>query len=156
MRRTLFTIFVALQALVPAAIAGLREADVAFAPHVLLRVEPLDPRDPFRGQYVALGYELSTLPHPGAAEDDSVYVRLYRTGGEWRGVYAGTEEPAGGTYVRGRIRNGRIVLGIERFYASEDAARRYEDALFAHRVYADVAIGRRGRATLRRLVIRDA
>ncbi len=155
MRRKLFWVFVALQVLVPAAVAGLREADVAFAQHVLLRVEPVDPRDPFRGQYVALGYGISTLPHLGASEGDCAYVRLYRANGEWRGVYAGSREPDDWPYIRGRIEGGRIVFGIERFYTSEDDARRYENALTADRLYADVALGRGGRATLTRLVIRD-
>ena len=48
------------------------------------------------------------------------------------------------------------MFGIERFYASEDAARRYEEALAGQHLYADVALGRGGRATLTRLVIRDS
>src|SRR5215217_7292590 len=155
MKRKLFWIFVALQAAIPAGAAGLREADVAFAQRGLLRVEPVDPRDPFRGQYVALSYDTSQLPHDGAGEGDRVYVRLYRAGGGWTGVFAGTREPGDPPYIRGRIEDGRIAFGIEQFYVSEDDAQRYEDALFARHLYADVALGRGGRATLRRLVIRD-
>ena len=75
MRRTLFWAFVTLQVLVPVAIAGLREADVAFGRQVLLRVEPLDPRDPFRGQYVALRYAIGDVYAPGVDEGRRVYVR---------------------------------------------------------------------------------
>jgi len=153
-RRTLFWIFVALQALVPVAVAGLREAEVTFGERVLLRATPVDPRDPFRGQYVALRYEISSLDPAGAPEGARVYVRLFRDGGEWRGAYAGTEEPEEGPFVRGRVRDGRIEYGIEQYYADEDEARRLEAALARHRVYADVALGPGGRATLRRLVVR--
>ena len=154
MRRTLFWAFVGLQALVPVAIAGLREADVARAQHVLLRVAPVDPRDPFRGQYVALRYEIARLAPPRAADGDTVYVRLYENRGVWAGSYATTDRPDGGTYIRGRVRQGQIEFGIEQFYADENEARRYETALAERRVYADVALGDDGRATLRRLVIR--
>ena len=67
MKRRLFWIFVALQAAIPVGVAGLREADVAFAQHVLLRVAPVDPRDLFRGQYVALSYDISRLPQAARA-----------------------------------------------------------------------------------------
>ena len=152
MRRRLFWIFVALQALVPVAMAGLREADVAFAPHVLLRVEPVDPRDFFRGQYVELRYDVGAVS-PQAPDGATVYVPLHREGDVWTGDYATTARPDA-TAVRGRVRDGRIELGIERYYVSESKARRYERALLEHRVYADVALGRDWRPALRRLVIK--
>jgi uncharacterized membrane-anchored protein len=153
MRRRLFWIFVVSQALVPVAMAGLREADVAFAPHVLLRVEPLDPRDPFRGQYVALRYDLGGALPGGIEDGATVYVPLSRAGDVWQGGYVTTSRPDD-TAIRGRVRNGKIEFGIEQFYVSEGEARRYEDALREDRVYADVALGRNWRPTLRRLVIR--
>jgi uncharacterized membrane-anchored protein len=154
MRRTLFWVFVGLQALVPVAIAGMREADVAFGRHVLLHVEPVDPRDPFRGQYVALRYDIADLAPATTAEGDTVYVRLYENRNVWTGGYAATDQPDDGTYIRGRIRRGQIEFGIEQFYVAEHEAGRYETALAERRVYADVALGHDGRATLRRLVIR--
>jgi uncharacterized membrane-anchored protein len=154
MRRTLFWVFVGLQALVPVAIAGMRETEVARSRHVLLHVEPVDPRDPFRGQYVALRYEIATLVPPNTTPGDTVYVPLSRTGESWTGTYALTSRPNGGTYIRGRVGSGGIEFGIEQFYVAEDEAQRYETALDERRVYADVALGDDGRATLRQLVIR--
>jgi len=153
-RRTAFWVLVALQALVPVAMAGLREADVAFGQHVLLRVEPVDPRDPFRGQYVALRYAIGGLAPAGAVSGTRVYVPLHREGDVWAGTFATTSRPGGGTYIRGRIRGGRIEFGIEQYYADEDEARRLGAALAARSVYADVALGSDGRATLTRLVLR--
>jgi uncharacterized membrane-anchored protein len=154
MRRTLFWVFVALQALVPVALAGMKETRVAGAEHVLLRVEPVDPRDPFRGQYVALRYPIGALLPPGAPEGTTVYVPLYEAGDTWNGAYGTTSRPSGGTYLRGHVHEGRVEFGIERFYVAEHEAPRYERALAARRVYADVAVDGDGRATLRRLVIR--
>jgi uncharacterized membrane-anchored protein len=154
-RRTAFWVLVALQALVPVAMAGLRQADVAFGQHVLLRVEPVDPRDPFRGQYVALRYAIGSASFPdGSSTGTRVYVPLRSDGETWTGTYATTKRPDGGTYIRGRIRGGRIEFGIEQYYADEVEARRLGAALVDRRVYADVALGLDGRATLTRLVLR--
>jgi len=153
-RRTAFWVLVALQALVPVAMAGLREAEVAFGQHVLLRVEPVDPRDPFRGQYVALRYEINGAgPVDGVASGTRIYVPLHRDGEAWTGSFATTSRPDG-TYIRGRVRGGRIEFGIEQYYADEDEAARLGAALASRRVYAAVALGSDGRATLRRLVLR--
>jgi len=153
-RRTAFWVLVALQALVPVAMAGLREADVAFGQHVLLRVEPVDPRDPFRGQYVALRYSIGAYVPPGSVTGTRVYVPLHRDGDVWTGTFATTSRPDGGTYIRGQVRGGRIEFGIEQYYADEDEARELGTALAERRVYADVALGSTGRATLTRLVVR--
>ena len=152
-RRTAFWVLVALQALVPVAMAGLRQADVAFGQHVLLRVEPVDPRDPFRGQYVALRYSIGSVAG-GYEAGTRVYVPLHREGDVWTGSFATTTRPDGGTYIRGRVRNGTIEFGIEQYYADEDEAQRLGEALLDRRVYADVALGADGRATLTRLVLR--
>jgi uncharacterized membrane-anchored protein len=154
-RRTAFWAFVALQALVPVAMAGMRQAEVARGQHVLLRVEPVDPRDPFRGQYVALRYAIGRAYFPaGSPTGTRVYVPLHREGGAWTGTYATTTRPNGVTYIRGRVRGGQIEFGIEQYYADEAEARRLGDALRAGGVYADVALGGDGRATLTRLVLR--
>ena len=42
--------------------AGQREWIVRTGPSVWLCTAPVDPRDPFRGDYVTLGYEISTIP----------------------------------------------------------------------------------------------
>ncbi len=155
MKRVLFWVFVAAQALVPVALAGLHEADLAFSRHVLLAVHPLDPRDPFRGQYVALRYEIGDRTD-GLPDGSRAYVRLHREDGSdvWVAGDVASERPDGGSFIRGRVEGGRIAFGIERYYTSEAGARRYDRALARDRVYADVALGRGGRASLDRLLIR--
>jgi len=150
-RRAVFWVLVAAQALVPFGIAGLNETRLAGSTDVLLRVQPVDPHDPFRGEYMALSYPISSLQAPAG----TVYVPLYRTGDEWVGYLPTSVKPRGGTYIRGRSSgSGRIAFGIETFYVREGTARRYEDALFAHRLYARVAIDGDGQGRLRELVIR--
>lgn len=150
-RRAVFWALVALQALVPVGMVGLQEQQLAGSRDVLLRVQPVDPHDVFRGEYVSLSYAISTLPAP----QGTVYVPLYDTGDGWTGAAATSTRPTGGTFIRGRSSgSGRIVFGIESFYVQEGTARRYEDALVARRLYARVAVDGDGQARLRELVIR--
>lgn len=111
---------------------------------VLLKVEPVDPRDLLRGDYVRLGYEISNLPASlisnAAASDVSteaggVYVRLRRQDdGYWRAVSASLYKPSdvdpepGEVDLRGTIGAGwnlaattpiSVDFGIERYYLPE-------------------------------------
>jgi uncharacterized membrane-anchored protein len=150
-RRAVFWALVGVQALVPFGIAGLNETRLAGSKDVLLRVQPVDPHDLFRGEYVSLSYPISTLSAPAG----TVYVPLYRSGDEWTGSAATAAKPEGGTFIRGRSNgSGRIAYGIETFYVEEGTARRYEEALFDRRLYARVAVDDDGQARLRELVIR--
>jgi uncharacterized membrane-anchored protein len=151
-RRALFWALVGIQALIPIGMLGLKEARYAGADRVLLQVEPVDPLDPFRGEYVALSYSISRLPGPTG----TVYVPLYRTGGDaWTGYAVRTSRPDGGTYIRGFSNgSGTIRYGIEHAYVQEGMGRQYEIAAQERRLYAEVAIDGDGRGRLDHLVIR--
>jgi uncharacterized membrane-anchored protein len=59
--------------------AGYHEWVRANAPTVWLRVLPVDPRDPLRGDYAILNFEISTVPFPAGWAEQSygtVWVRL--------------------------------------------------------------------------------
>lgn len=107
---------------------------------VLLKVEPVDPRDLLRGDYVRLGYGISTLPRslfaqglPDTVEDGrTVYVLLAMgSDGVWTASSASLEPPAAvppeSRLIRGRVDGGffgsgadlRVSYGIERFYLPE-------------------------------------
>ncbi len=150
-RRAVYWLVVALQALVPFAIAGLNEAGLSSSKDVLLQVQPVDPLDPLRGEYVALQYHISRLDAPAG----TVYVPLHRLGDGWTGDIATTGKPGSGMFIRGTADSrGSIRFGIERFYVEEGGARRYEDAMGRARLYARVALDADGKARLRELVIR--
>lgn len=151
-RRALFWALVGIQAVIPVGMLGLREARYSGADRVLLQVEPVDPLDPLRGEYVALHYTISSLQAPAGR----VYVPLYRTGGDaWTGYLVRTTKPDGGTYIRGESNgSNHIVYGIEHAYVQEGTGREYEQAALQHRLYAEVRIDGDGRAALDHLVIR--
>jgi uncharacterized membrane-anchored protein len=62
MRPWMPIIAAALQLLVLGYMAGEREAVAVHGTRVWLRTVPVDPRDLFRGDYVRLRYEASTVP----------------------------------------------------------------------------------------------
>lgn len=62
MRTKLIIAAILAQVLVLGWMAGEREWIVRTGPTVWLRTAPIDPRDLFRGDYVTLGYEISTIP----------------------------------------------------------------------------------------------
>jgi uncharacterized membrane-anchored protein len=123
-------------------IAG-RAAILRDGEEVLLKVEPIDPRDLLRGDYVALGYEISTLPvalftnlPEGTQVDggEAVFARLKRdTDGYWRAISASMEPftvPAadGEVDIKGALTYGQTIykdatvgadFGIGRFYLPE-------------------------------------
>ena len=126
---------------------------------VILPVEPVDPRDMFRGEYVRIstpatrlvtgssvspsdrrlavmplgpGWEKRTIP------PDVAYVQLEPSAasGEWRPVSVSLDPVAGRTNLRGRVvhydadsRSLSLDYGLDRYYMQEGTARPVEDAV---------------------------
>jgi uncharacterized membrane-anchored protein len=111
---------------------------------IVLKVEPIDPRDLLRGDYVRLSYEISNIPAKQIANipagqlssDDSwLYVRVKKGGdGYWHPVSATFDAPAAAAPapdeadVKGHVSAGWSLgpdgsvgpeYGIDRFYLPE-------------------------------------
>jgi uncharacterized membrane-anchored protein len=122
-----------------------------------LQVQPVDPVDFFRGEYVALQYPISRvrLDDTRWTGGDVVYVPLRRVDGHWTGEEGFREKPLAGPFIQGRFRpGGGVEYGIETFFVEEGQTRKYEQAMFQQRLYADVVLDDDGRARLKDLVIR--
>jgi uncharacterized membrane-anchored protein len=152
-RKLAFALVVALQALTPLALIGWSEVALARGREVVLRTVPVDPVDLFRGRYVALRYEISTLGGeypPGT----TVYVPLYRQGDHWTGSVSTRGRPDSGVFIRGRVAgNGRIMYGIETYYADEDEAPRLEREA-AGGLLVRVSIDANGKARIKGIEVR--
>jgi len=93
-------------------------------PRVMLKVEPVDPRDLLRGDYVIVHYEVSQVPPEMLGtlkEGDFVYVALRK-----EAEHAVAEEyyrfvPQGKNQLclRGRFKDGRLEFGMERYFVPE-------------------------------------
>ncbi len=150
-RRNAFLLLVAVQALVPLAMIAANEVALARGTEVRLRTVPVDPIDLFRGRYVTLRYEISSLPvEGGARRGQTVWVPLSERGGVWTGSVARPSRPDGGTFIRGRVRSAagdraEIEYGIETYYADEEEAQRLEREA-GRRLHVDVVLDADGGA----------
>jgi uncharacterized membrane-anchored protein len=148
---------------------GMRTIPFLRGETVLLRVQPVDPRDLFRGDYVILGYDFSRLPAnaiPGLVpqkgngservEGQTVYVSLVpeADGQHYRGGSYSLTPPASGLFLRGTLgRWNRIDFGIDRYYVQEGTGHRYEEALRNRRLFAEVVVTADGQAAVKGLKI---
>lgn len=159
-RRLALLAVVGVQLALPLALAGLAAADLAFGREIRLRAQPVDPLDVFRGNYVVLRYEISTLPVLGEVRrGQSVCVRLQESGDEWRGTYADPGRPSG-TVICGRARDDAgpgdrvgVEYGIETYYASADRARELEGSIARGQLYVVVDLDEDGSARIERLEV---
>lgn len=142
---------------------------------VLLSVQPVDPRDLLRGDYVTIGYNISSVSTDLFAErpqdersgrDRTVFVRL-RPGedGIWEAVAARYNEklepaPADGELdIRGIATSSwydeatliNVSYGIERFYVPEGEGRAIEANLRERAFTMKVAVASDGAAQIKSL-----
>lgn len=124
---------------------------------VLEVVEPVDPRDIFRGQYAVLEYSITTLNvsmlDSEPDEGETVYVTLEKDSEYWVAVDASTQRPDT-TCIRGEVesvRGGtvRVSYGIENFFAEPEEARRIEEERWRNDVAGIVAVDSRCGSVLR-------
>jgi len=157
-------------------IAG-RAAILRNGTEVTLAVEPVDPRDLLRGDYVTISYNISSLPSsifvPSEAEDRSLYavaVRLSRDeDGIWQAVAAqygdamaapageGEVDILGTTYTAPgeNVANVRMHYGIERFYVPEGEGKPIEEGVRERDFTMRVAVSEGGTAQIKALYEND-
>ncbi len=167
--RPLLLIAAAAQVLVLVGMIGLQSLPLLRGKTVLLRVQPVDPRDLFRGDYVTLSYEFSRLPVgaiPGLPNQDAnesarlhgrtIYVQLVpeQDSAHYRGGAYSLTPPAAGLFLRGTLSGwNRIDFGIDRYFVQEGTGHKYEEAVRNHRLWAEVAVAPDGQATVTGLKI---
>jgi uncharacterized membrane-anchored protein len=161
-RRIALVVVVCVQLALPLGLAGLAAADLAFGEEIRLKAEPIDPLDVFRGNYVVLRYEISSLPVLGdVRRGERLCARLRESGGEWRATYADPGRPSG-TVICGRARDDAspgeevgIEYGIETYYASAERAREIEKSIAQGQLYAVIDLDDDGSARIERLEVGD-
>ena len=108
--RIKFFFLVVLQILILAGMIGYRHYWVETGEKVMLRVSPVDPRDLFRGDYVRLSYEISSLDldrlsvKGGFRPGEKVYVILEaETDGTWKAAGVVKRLPSGKKFIQGMV-----------------------------------------------------
>ena len=120
MRRILILICIAAQVLVLGVMAGEREFILSTGERIRLRTAPIDPRDPFRGDFVRLRYEISvsafgrvraSVRDHAKEKGYPVYAVLKKGEGDLHDLdYLTDEKPGEGIFLRGRVSNDWSVV----------------------------------------------
>jgi uncharacterized membrane-anchored protein len=157
--------------LIQIALIGLMVADrvmiLRTGVDVTLQTLPLDPRDFLRGDYVVLGYDISTVPtsmlkDEGLARSGRpVFVKLApnRDGfHEAISVHAAPVDVASPeVLIRGHVVSGgrtlQVRYGIERYFVPEGEGRKLENARNLRKLTIVAAVAPTGRAAIKRLMI---
>jgi uncharacterized membrane-anchored protein len=145
---------VAAQALFLLVWAGWHAVLRTHAPVVRLRTEPVDPRDPVRGDFMQLRYAIARVA-PAEVEKipvgSPVWVALERRHGFDEAVAVFTTEPdpsPGRTIVRATRGWSGLEFGIERYYVPEG-----KGTPTFKSIVVEAAVGPGGRLYLRRLLL---
>ncbi|MFN0264185.1 GDYXXLXY domain-containing protein [Tepidamorphus sp. 3E244] len=163
------------QLAVPAAMIYQRNAILASGAEIVLKTEPRDPRDPFRGDYVVLNYEISSVETdavPGAgdlARKDAVFVTIVPGEGAsdaaWRiaaidRTFPGTVE-AGAHVLKAKVTSvsnwsdrDRVLLryGIESYFVPEGQGKDLENLVRDGDLSVIVAVTEDGQSAIKGLV----
>jgi uncharacterized membrane-anchored protein len=128
---------------------------------VALRVQPVDPVDPFRGAYVQLSYpdlpqqagqDLGTVTQEQQeALDDArgtAYVPLTRSGPVWVGGPVQRTAPADGLYLTCDDSGYTLDCGIDSWFLPQDEAAGLQDAIRGGTAVAAVKVDGAGHAAL--------
>ena len=158
--RAVFIILILLQLLILVGLTGYNEAILAFGKTVVLQTAPVDPRDLFRGDYIVLRYEISTLDRvPGywqINEGDKIYVKLEKQDDVWDDVQVSKSEPDNWYYfIAGEVedvwdRTIRMEYGIEAYFVPEGEGREIERA---DDLKVRISINKSGKAIIKNLIV---
>lgn len=117
----------------------------------LLRVQPYDPIDPFRGAYVDLDYpDLGLGDGTGGYQGDAttVFISLVERDGVWVARTVSDSRPDAAPYLTCDHHGWRLSCGIESLFLPQDQAAAYQELLGSDQAVARVRIDGRGHAAL--------
>jgi uncharacterized membrane-anchored protein len=163
-KKKIFIIIIVFWIVIIGGFIAYKEFTMRTGDEILLKTMPVDPRDLFRGDYVILGYEISTIYTNGLSyqssdfkEDDSIYV-LLNVNDDKIGMLADIDKskPIEGVFIKGIIKsvdNNRLNVeyGIESYFVPEGEGKNIESSL--GKIYTKVAVDKFGNAVIKSLVL---
>ena len=175
MKKVLVIACVVAQLAVLGYMAGEREWVLRSGKSVYLRTAPIDPRDPMRGDYVRLSYEISTIPKAFCRDGVLTWFdsnTIYKKARDRR-VYAAVKlddegvaelvslsdvPPEAGLYLRGRtnsisLNSIDVRFGVEALFMQQGKAKAFEDTARGEKsgvpLNVEVALGQDGLAVIK-------
>lgn len=144
---------------------------------VVLLTRPVDPRDFLRGDYVVLGYDISTVPagalkdQPAAGRSTTVFVKLAPNRDGFYETVSVDAAPVAVTgpevLIRGRVASGtncgpdrhsfcdklQVRYNLEAYFVPEGEGKKLELARNQRKLAVVAAVTPAGRAAIKRLLI---
>lgn len=143
---------------------GIKEFTLKTGNEVLLKTVPVDPRDLFRGDYVILRYEISTIDANAFAlnvsdfkVEDKIYATLNIDKDRIGNVSnISKQAPESGNFIKGTVKSAygnrlTIEYGIESYFVPEGKGREIERN--RGKLYTNVAIDKFGNAVIKSLIM---
>lgn len=178
-KQTKFILVILFQLSLILGMIGFKELILIKGREVLLKIQPVDPRDPLRGDYLTFEYEISTLPkhffrYSPIRNGDTVYVPLRKVEKYWKPVpgIQKTKPVDAEIFIKGKVASGGvgeeiiffgisryvrphyvyIVYGIEEYFIPEGVGREFN---WRKETAALVSIDENGNAVLKQLFVED-
>lgn len=173
-KKIAFFILMAVWFLGIASYTAYKEYWLNFGTSVMLKVNPVDPRDLFRGDYVILDYVISRqqrdqkfIDYNGEVHEsmkvnsgNTVYVMLVKDGSFYKGGNIYAKKPKKGLFIKGSVgkrfnfsSNFTIVYGIENYYVPEGEGLKLEKERNRNRLSAKIMLDLDGNASIKNLYI---
>lgn len=170
-KKIIFTLILVLWVILLFGFIAYKEYTLKTGEKILLKTRPIDPRDLFRGDYIVLTYEISSLnidilenKDLNVSKGDTVYIGLKKEGKYWTSQNIHKNRPTG-LSIRGKIKNIRehisfgkildIEYGIESFFVPEGEGRELERYRNSQNLDVEVSIDKFGNAVIKNLYIDD-
>ncbi|MEK7167223.1 MAG: GDYXXLXY domain-containing protein [Patescibacteria group bacterium] len=176
-KQTKFILAIALQILIIFSIIVFKMAILVDGTEVLLKIEPVDPTDPFRGDYVTFQYNISNLDshlfsNKQIKNGDDIYVILRQNKEYWtvqkiQEIKPTTENQI---FIKGKVISGglesqteffpkqhfntfriHIIYGIEEYFIPEGMGRGF--SFLNKEAAAKVSIDENGNAVLKQIYV---
>ncbi|MDP3947319.1 MAG: GDYXXLXY domain-containing protein [bacterium] len=178
-KRAKFILAIALQVMVVFAIIIFKVSVLSGGTDVLLRIEPVDPRDMLRGDYATFRYSnvsnLDSYISDGQpiGNGDTVYVVLRQSGKYWMARNVQKTKPLSGEVaLKGKVASGglatqadvlsdqrlggsriHVVYGIEEYFIPEGKGQGF--SFFDKEAAARVVVDENGNAVLKQIYVDD-
>lgn len=94
---------------------------------VILKTQPVDPFDVFRGQYMTINYEISRVELPAEAKEGNAVYVLLKEGDDkiWHADKVSLSKPDSGIFIKGTAKQSwrglAVEYGIEQYFFERNA-----------------------------------
>jgi len=166
-KKNIFLIIFALWLFIILAFIGYKQYTLSSGEMVLLKTQPVDPRDWVRGDYVILSYEISRLPSDintveNISRGNSVYVLLEPDKNDSKYHTAKEITPAApeeGLFIKADVLSTgansiRLKYGIESYFVPEGEGKEIEKYRGGE-LDIEVAVDQFGNAIINQLLVND-